>query len=712
MDAKVANFLEFLSTRQQLIIPIYQRTYSWTREQCQQLWQDIIRVGRDDIMSTHFVGSVVYIRSGSDIATSVSQRLLIDGQQRVTTISLLISEFGKALEARGQETMEKVGTSRRKLTNFYLVNDEEEEWGGLRYKLLLTQKDKDTLIREVSSTEASPQASLRIIDNARFFREQLTLSTVDLAMVYHGLKKLMVVEVSLEYGKDNPQLIFESLNSTGLDLSQADLIRNYVLMGLAPNEQASLYNGHWHPMEESFGEIYAKEFDYFIRDYLTIKNGRIPNIRDIYTEFKVYIAEGRTIADVVADVHHYAKFYVKLNIKGKETDSQIQEAMSSLWALTVDVANPFLMEVYDDYEMQRLTKSDFVAILRLIESYVFRRQICGIPTNSLNKTFANLSREMDKEHYLESTQVALLVKDSYRRFPSDEEFCRELRVKDVYNFRTRSYLLDKLENYGRKEKADIAHYTIEHILPQNENLRPEWQADLGPEWKAIQSRYLHTLGNLTLTGYNSEYSDRPFLEKRDMTDKDGHNIGFVGSPLRMNEGLGALDRWNEDEILRRSEKLMSACVKVWVYPQLSNVVITRYAKVDVSDGMVTYTLSDHAEYLNGAMLDLFEQFRRRAQALDASVQEKFNKLYISYKTGGNNFVDVVPQKSHLRLTLNMNFEDVSDPLNLCKGVTGAGHWGNGNVEISLATADQLDNVMALVKQTFIKYCDDLQVSKV
>lgn len=285
-----------------------------------------------------------------------------------------------------------------------------------------------------------------------------------------------------------------------------------------------------------------------------------------------------------------------------EKDKEINEVLTDINTLKVDVSYPFLLEVYDDYERQILSKSEFISILKLVEAYVFRRAVCGVPTNSLNKTFATLSKEIDKTNYLESVRAAFLLKDSYKRFPTDEEFKRELMIKDVYNFRNRNYLLRKLENYNRKEIIDIEAYTMEHIMPQNPNLSPEWRRDLGPNWEEVHKTYLHTLGNLTLTRYNSELSDRSFKEKRDMEG------GFADSPLRLNRELAKLETWNEEEILKRAQFLADLALKVWEYPHLSDDILAKYRKKGSEHESVTYTIADHPE-LQGDMLALFEELR-------------------------------------------------------------------------------------------------------
>ena len=376
-----------------------------------------------------------------------------------------------------------------------------------------------------------------------------------------GLTKLMVVDVALSRDQDNPQLIFESMNSTGRALSQADLIRNFVLMGLEPAEQTRLYQDHWRPMELSFGqEAYGTHFDRFMRHYLTLKTGEIPKIERVYEAFKAYARQPSIdqggIDLLVADIQRFAGYYCLITLD-RESTGPLSEAFRDLRELRVDVASPFLLELYADHDTGQLSEVEFCRAVRLVESYVFRRAVCSIPTNSLNKTFSTFGRELKKESYLESIMAHFLLMPSYRRFPRDEEFKRELRVRDLYNFPRRSYWLRRMENHGRKERVLVDEYTIEHIMPQNEDLSVKWRSDLGPDWERVHATWLHTLGNLTLTGYNSEYSDRPFAEKRDMEG------GFGMSPLKLNEDIGSLERWDERAIQARATRLVDVAASVW-----------------------------------------------------------------------------------------------------------------------------------------------------
>ena len=697
MKATEARFVEFLEKSPQFVIPIYQRTYSWTERECRQLWNDILRTGSNDAIAAHFVGSIVYIQKGLYQVARQSALLVIDGQQRLTTVMLIL----EALARRVGDGEPLDGFSAKKIRSYYLLNPLEE--GERGFKLLLTQTDKQSLLALMQQKPQPAEPSLRITENFTFFEEWVQAAGADLTPLCKGLAKLMIVDIALSRDQDNPQLIFESMNSTGRELSQADLIRNFILMGLDTVQQTRLYEEHWRPMEVAFGqEAYGTHFDSFMRHYLTLKTGgAIPNVRAVYEAFKGHArlpeVKAAGVDALVADIHVYAGYYCAMALD-KEPDKDLGAAFQDLRALKVDVAFPFLLELYDDHTQGQLPKEAFVRAVRLVESYVFRRAVCAIPTNSLNKTFATFGRVLQKDRYIESIQAHLLTLPSYRRFPGDEEFKRDLASRDLYNFSRWSYWLRRLENHDRKERVPVDEYTIEHILPQNENLSATWRETLGPEWQRVQETWLHTLGNLTLTGYNSEYSDRPFGEKRDMQG------GFKESPLRLNEGLGALDTWNETTIQIRAKRLAEQAVQVWAPPVLSAEVLEAYRpKVERPAG---YTLDDHL-YLaeNSPMRQLFETFRKEVLALNPCVSEEVLKLYVAYKAE-TNFVDVVPQKSRLRLSLNMHFHELHDPRSLTKDVTNLGRWGNGDIEVELSTLEDLPYVMGLVRQAFERQMGD------
>lgn len=398
----------------------------------------------------------MYIEKGLYQISKQEPLLVIDGQQRLTTISLLLEALARKI---GDNEVE--GFSARKIRNYYLINSLET--GDRKYKLLLSQNDRNTYISIIEQREYPKESSIRIKNIFEYFTSKIDkLSENDIQNLCLGLLKLFIVDISLNRDQDNPQLIFESMNSTGKDLSQADLIRNFMLMRLEGDIQKRLYEDYWRPMELEFGqEAYDSHFDSFMRHYLTMKTGNIPKISEVYEEFKKYFYNSRRDnEEELKELKKYAAYFCAMALD-KEEDKELKEAFSDLRELKVDVSYPLLLELYNDYKMGVLSKEDFIKIIRLIESYVFRRAVCGIPTNSLNKTFATFGKSIIKEKYLESVKAHFIKMTSYRRFPNDEEFKKELECRDLYNFRSRSYrsrsyLLRRLENHDRKERVNVS----------------------------------------------------------------------------------------------------------------------------------------------------------------------------------------------------------------------------------------------------------------
>lgn len=690
MKAQDLPFTQLIEGSKQFIIPIFQRTYSWDLDNCSQLWDDIVRVGGNPDLHIHFIGSAVYMPE-TDVGAAIPRWLVIDGQQRITTMNLLLLALKQRLAKEGSEEP----ISAAQLEDCFLRNRYGK--GDAAYRLLLTQTDKDTLIALLNGKEPGAGGSPRIVENFRFFSEKI--AGADLDVVWKGIKKLMIVDVRLQQGIDNPQMIFESMNSTGKALTQADLIRNFVLMGLPHELQTRLYLEYWRPMEVLFGaEHYTAHFDDFMRFYLVIHTGNI-RIRqgDIYDEFKGY-SRKHEVEPLLASLKEYADYYCRIAL-GKEQAPVIGEALHDIRELRADVCYPFLMEVYHDFIHSHLNRDEFMGILRLVESYVFRRAICEIPTNSLRQTFGTFSRRLKKDRYLEGVKATFLQLPSYRRFPSDDEFIRLMQARNLYAFNRRSYWLRRFENHGRKERVPVMDYTIEHIMPQNEKLPAAWQEALGADWKRIHGTYLHTLGNLTLTGYNSEYSDRPFLEKRDMEG------GFKQSPLKLNEGLGACDKWDEPAIQNRAQKLATKAAQIWGFPALPADILAAYKPAESTDESPAYTLADHPHLAGGVTRELFDALRAQLLALDPCVHEEILKLYVAYKAE-TNFVDVVPKAKHLRLTLNLSFPELDDPRKIAADVSKIGRWGNGEVDVRLERLEDVPYVVGLIRQSLEKQMGD------
>jgi uncharacterized protein with ParB-like and HNH nuclease domain/predicted transport protein len=692
MKAKETMVLEFLQNSSQFIIPIYQRTYSWQPEHCRQLWEDIIRAGKSRSSSVLFIGSIVYVADGLSSVSLQAPLLVIDGQQRLTTITLLLEALQRSLGAN--EPVE--GFSAEKIKTRYLTRHLEK--GDKFFKLILSQTDDETIRSIVQERELPADPSMRISENFDFFLSEIDSLKGDFEDLCRGISKLAIVDIALNRGEDNPQLIFESMNSTGKALSQADLIRNFILMGLQPELQTKLYEAYWRPMELEFGQAaYGEEFDAFMRHYLTIKFAEIPRIDQIYDNFKFYSAKedvaNAGVEELVSDLRQFAQYYCAMSL-GREKDPELKRAFQDLKDFKVDVAYPFLLEVYSDFKSDQISKSEFVEIVRMVESYAFRRAVVQIPTNSMNKTFARFSLSINRENYLESVKAIFASLKSYRRFPSDEEFERDLKIRDLYNFRRGAYWLRKLENFNRKELPVLEDYSIEHILPQNEELNSWWQKALGENWMEVQSTFLHSIGNLTLTRYNSEFSDRPFPEKRDFPDG-----GFKTSPLALNQGLGELDTWNESTISKRADALAKKALLVWPEPKADAAEIKALLNKQKSLGRASYAYEDHKYLQNNPVKELFLALKEQVLAIDSAVYEDVLKLYIAFKAD-TNFVDVIVQSAGLSLTINLAFSDLQDPQNRAVNVKDKGRWGNGEVSFEVNSKDDISYAMFLIKQAY------------
>lgn len=683
MDARKGNIYEILNGNKQFLIPVYQRFYSWDIEQCKRLWNDIVEMQRKGKVG-HFVGSIVNIAEQA-MPTGVQKYMIIDGQQRMTTLTLLLL----ALRDYAIKNPGDTSINARRIDNMLLKNEYEN--GDERYKLLLTETDRNILINLVEEKPIAEGTRSRLIENYKFFADKLADKEILPAEVYESIGKLQIVNITLDRAVDDAQAIFESLNSTGKELSESDLIRNYVLMGLEPSEQIYVYEHLWRPMEQLFVyETQGTVMDAFFRHYLTMKLARIPKQGRVYEEFKLYHlnCEFGTIRELCQDLLDYAKYYTNIVFK-RNFDLDLKKLYEDIIDLRMEVSYPFLLKIHHDCTDGIITSDELKEILKLCISYVLRRAICEIPTNSMNKTFATLKNYIKPDDYLNSVKAFFVMQDTYKEFPDNDKFEGAFVSRDIYNMRARNYILSRLENFEKKAPIIIENYTIEHIMPQNKNLSLEWQADLGADWQEVQKKYLHTIGNLTLTAYNSEMSDRPFREKMNMPG------GFKESALRLNKYIVLLNEWNEKHIQERANMLAKKAESIWPYPSLTNVELAPYQeekKIAQKYSLATYDINAFTKML-------FTSLDKRIMNLSPAVKREYKKLYVAYKLD-TNFVDVVFQKQRLRISINMKFAEINDPNGICKDITGLGRWGNGDVELFMEHQDELEQIMEIVKQSF------------
>jgi len=561
-ELHISNFLQ--TPNVQFVIPVYQRNYDWTTSECKELLHDIISVETEN-RGTHFIGSIVFVYEGTYSTNEVRELVIIDGQQRLTTINILYvalyrfaSDHGNTREAE-------------RLYNMFLINQYVKNESS---KLKLKQTDANSIAFK-SILLGTNNASLlfsNVIENYNYFRSNIDEG--NFVTILNGLNRLIFVEISLERDKDDPQRIFESLNSTGLDLSQSDLIRNFILMDLPPKDQNRIFETIWNPIEENARDYIQQTslVSAYIRDYLTLRNKKIPNKNKVYAEFKsIYNNkkdEGyhQELENIKSLSVHYKKFINPSMVE----DAAIKRELEYINRLEINVAFPFLLQVFEDADNGILSKDDLLKILKLIQSYAWRRFIVGLPTNALNKIFMALYTEVDTEEYYESIARALVKKKGRAKFPSNEDIKTALRDKDLYNTqpKNRNYLFEMLENFNNKEMVNTNNelITIEHIFPKNPS--DEWNQEMSTkDYFLFKEKYLNTIGNLTLSGNNSALGNKSFKAKKEM-NVGGNEQGYKYSRLWLNGFLNSIDNWNAAAYEERLNIIIERFVKIWAYPDI------------------------------------------------------------------------------------------------------------------------------------------------
>jgi uncharacterized protein with ParB-like and HNH nuclease domain len=572
MKANETKVDKFLATNETTFaIPVYQRNYDWTLTQCRQLLHDIIETGKNEKINAHFIGSIVYVHDDVYTASGLTELTIIDGQQRLTTITLIYF----ALYRLAQQLDNQMLVSRIHKT--YLINEFAPE--AEKLKLKPTENNKEALRHILNSEDGEEfKGYSKIIENFNFFKNSITADNYE--TIQRGLSKLIFIDIALDRQRDNPQRIFESLNSTGLELSQADLIRNYILMGLSRTNQEKIYKSFWEVIEKNAKDetLNQTRVSDFIRDFLTLKNKEIPNKSNVYVTFKENYptATVDVLEENLSEIKSLSKFYNKLVNPKNEEDKAIRQQLEFINKLEVNVAFPFLMKVYEDYSNEVINKQIFISVLALTQSFTFRRFIVGLPTNALNKIFMSLYDKVEQDNYLFSIQKSLLLRSGVQRFPRNTETINALKEKDVYNIKSknRTYLLERLENYQNNEPVVIegnTDITIEHIFPQNPD--PKWKIELGnEEYNYIKENYLNTIGNLTLSGNNGKLGNKYFTEKQVMND-DNKEQGYKFSRLWLNRDIKTLSKWDRTEIENRANVIAERFLHIWQYPdiQIENI---------------------------------------------------------------------------------------------------------------------------------------------
>ncbi|MEG6544732.1 MULTISPECIES: DUF262 domain-containing protein [Acinetobacter] len=594
MKGEAKQFLKFIDgSDKRFIIPVYQRNYSWQNKHCAQLLNDLKGlIKKPD--APHFFGSIVssHMQGGKR-----EDFLIIDGQQRLTTISILLIAIVDLLKHK--KVIPKDDRLIEKITKKHLVDEYQEDQRKIRLKPI---KDDCKAFDALFGDESDFVDGSNVTSNFRYFRDRILNENIDIDDLYDAISRLQTIDIFLEKD-DDPQLIFESLNSTGLELEEGDKIRNFILMGLSSELQEKYYEAFWNKIEKNTN---FKVSDFF-KDYLTLKLNRTVVIKDIYFTFKDYVKKNNDdIEALLKDLLEYSKLYAII-LNPMQYQNSFTAVLVRLSQLEFTVIFPVVLAILKRWNEKNLTDQEVTELLRVTEIFLFRRLIVGLATNALSKIFATLDKDVTKKaqssqlaSYAEIYKYVLLNKEESSRFPNDEEFEQALFSRNIYamSSKNKAYLFSFLENEESKEQINVIErikdgtYTIEHIMPQT--LSPVWQKELGKKSQQIHEQWLHTLPNLTLTGYNSKYSNRPFKDKLDVEN------GFKDSNLRLNQYLRECLKWTEDELVERQSRLSKKSLKLWYYPTTSYVPpveeTNEYLLEDDFDftgyTLVSYTLYD------------------------------------------------------------------------------------------------------------------------
>lgn len=655
-------------SKKRFIIPVYQRNYDWKTENCKQLYDDLVKVIKNKRRS-HFFGSLVSVYEPSGRNTEF---LVIDGQQRLTTVSLLLLAMYNLIKS-GIITPKDVYLDKQIYEDFLVDKYQPEE---TRIKLKPVKNDQKAFGKLFNDAREHIRES-NLTTNYNYFYERIQKQEISIDELFDAICRLEIINITLN-NEDNPQLIFESLNSTGLDLSEGDKIRNFILMGLPSKEQDEYYDKYWNRIEE------CTKYDVssFVRDYLSIKRLEIPSQKKIYISFKDYVDQKSIeTEELLKDLLAYAKRY-EILLSGGTENKALDACIYRLNRLETTVTRPFFLEVLRLYDENKLDISEVSKIFLIIENYLFRRTICDLPGNMLNKMFYMLHREITRYEgndvgYLEKFKYALLSKKDRARFPDDDEFAERFTERPIYqmNSKNKIYIMERLENYSTLEDKDVyghcddGTYSIEHIMPQH--LTPAWIKALGEDYEEIHEMWLHRIANLTLTAYNSRYSNSTFEEKKSMKN------GFEDSGIRMNTYIAKKDKWTLAELEERNQYLMGRALEIWAAP-------TTTFKPAVKQ-MDSYTLDDDTS-LSGRLIARFS-YKNTEQPVSSWVEMFQKVLQILYAEDKSVITKLAASKDDgLALNFTMNEADFKKTVEIGDGIYV---WTNTSTQTKLSVLNKV-----------------------
>lgn len=665
MKGSECRLIEYMDgSKKRFIIPVYQRNYDWKTENCKQLYDDLVKVVKDNRKS-HFFGSLVSYYSPNG---KYSDFLVIDGQQRLTTVSLLLLAMYNLIK-KGVIVPEDTSLSQQIYEDFLVDKYQPQE---KRIKLKPVKNDQRAF-GKLFNEESEYIRESNLTANYNYFYNRIQKQEITIDQLFDAIFRLEIINITLE-NDDNPQLIFESLNSTGLDLSEGDKIRNFILMGLPNAEQELFYEKYWNKIEE------CTKYDVssYIRDYLSVKQLAIPSQKRIYSNFKEYVESAHIETEnLLKDLLDYAKRYQVL-IGHKKTNKELDACIYRLNRLETTVTRPFFLEVLRLYDQNILNLVQVTEIFVLTENYLFRRTICDLPTNALNKIFLMLHREIvrydgTEDNYVEKFKYAILSKKERARFPDNAEFVDNFGERQIYrmNAKNKIYIFERIENFGTAEDKDVySHcddgtYTIEHIIPQH--LTPAWEKELGNDYESVHDTWLHRLANLTLTAYNSRYSNRSFDEKKKIEN------GFEDSGIRMNQWIAKKNQWTLTELEERNSYLMEKAISIWTIPT------TDFKPQEKQ--LDSCSLDDDTAELSGRLLARFS-YKNAEQPVGSWVEMYQKMLQILYAEDKTIMTKLATSSEDgLALHFSLNSADFTKSVEIGDGIYV---WTNTNTQSKLS----------------------------
>ncbi len=685
MRAGVLTIKGLLEDDQQYRIPIYQRSYDWGEKQCRRLYEDIKNIASEGNDARHFIGAITYILEDASPGGLI-KRQVIDGQQRLTTILLLLVALKNSLR-------DGMDNNDIKTEIECLLHNQKKD--GMDHRKLILTEDDDEDLKDIIENGKSDGTEL-VTSNYKWFRRNLRDDSPD--QIWRGICRLTVVYMELEQSDHRKaQEIFESMNSTGLDLSQTDLIKNYVLMNNKVDIQNNIYKKYWKPMEDEFED--DNDFGEFLRCYIIIKKRGNVNKGDLYEEFKNHI-HCPNIEKEMKEIHRYSKYYSiliykdtpeemsELIKKPKAVTREMCKAINNIRNMYTSVANSLLLKILVDRYDDVIGEGDAVNIFQLVDSYILRCEVHGTGLKTANKTFPEIIKKIEPDDYAQSIQYAIMQNNSVnRKFPRDMRFKDSFKQRQIYlNANVCKYVLERIEEYwAGKERVKMDELQIEHIMPQK--LSESWRNDLGPDCDDINENYGHIIGNLTLTGYNPELSNLPFAKKKVMYEK---------SILKLNRKLCEYERWGEDEIRERTKILADAALNIWKCPPGPDVE-------SITDDM-------EEEHLEGCQIvELWEEVKKRICTIDDSIEFYMSKAYGGFRAPIKDSEKLTTicyleaRKNKIHLTYNVKVgSGVIEESKFIKDISNVGHHGSGDLKVIITSMDNIDQILDDVIKVWIK----------